>query len=137
MDMRDKLRWIATPFAALAAMVGTAIVLVLLGDVIARLVPWHTLNAVVPPHVRAGLLGALVAAATIIAGCRTAPSHRTLVAIVVYVAGAWLALKELRHWYFPEGTPMAYRESLVPLVMTLLGGFATLAIQFAYTRKAR
>lgn len=131
------LRWIATPFAALAAMIGTAVVLVLLGDVIARLVPWQTLNAAVPPHVRAGMLGALVAAATITAGCRTAPSLRPLVAIVVYVAGAWLAYQQLRHWNFPEGTPMAYQESVVPLIMTLVGGLATVAVQSAYTIRRR
>ena len=122
MESRDAWRWVATPLAAFTALLGMYVVLSLLGVVIDRLIPQATLNAVLRPDLCAGIVGGLNAIATVISGCIVAPRWRGIVGIALFAGGAWLAWQVLGTWYFPEGHPRAYQESLVPYALTLVGG---------------
>jgi hypothetical protein len=128
MDSRNAWRWVATPFAVFTGLVGAYVVLSLFSAAIYWLIPQTTLNALLRPDLRAGIFGATVAIVTVVSGCIVAPRWRGIVGIVVFAGGAWLAWQELATWYFPEGHPRAYQESLLPYALTIAGGIIAVAI---------
>ena len=133
------LRWLATPLAAVLAMMGTALLLSMIGDVITASMPTSIVDSVIPADIRMGIFGATVAAVTIVAAWGMAPSYRSIASLAILVGGGWLAWQVLWHWNFPEHHPKAYQESKVPLVLTLLGGLATqTAVSwYEYRRRTR
>jgi hypothetical protein len=134
MESRNAWRWAATPFAAFAGLIVAYLVLSLLAEVIQPLIPQSTLNAMLRLDLRSGIVGAAIALVTVISGCILAPSQPGLVAIVVFAAGAWLAWQELGGWYFPEGHPRAYQESVLPYVLTIIGGITAVIIVWRVDR---
>jgi hypothetical protein len=128
MDSRNAWRWVATPFAAFAGLVGAYVVLSLLSAAIYWLIPQTIVNAALRPDLRAGIFGATLAIVTVISGCIVAPSWRGIVGIAVFAGGAWLAWQVLGSWYFPEGHPRAYQESLLPYALTIVGGIIAVLI---------
>jgi hypothetical protein len=73
----------------------------------------------------------------VVAGVLVAPRHRSLTAIVLYAIGAWVAWVVLRGWYFPESHPRVYQQSKIPLVLTLVGGFAAAVAVIAFDQVNR
>ena len=115
-------RWIAVPVIAVSTMVGALLVLRGLGALMHRLVSAEMLESIARTDVREGLVGAIVAAATVASASRTSAGGRRWVAVGVFVAGALLAWLALHDWYFPESHPRAYEPSAIPLYATWSGG---------------
>ena len=118
------------PVLAIGSCSGTVVVLGTAGDVVKGSIgagAASAIDAALPMDFRVGLLYAIGAAVWVTAGAWIAPAHRTFVAMVLFVAGACLALFVIGSWFFPEGHPRAYQSSRVPLAMTLLGGLMALA----------
>jgi hypothetical protein len=139
MSSRNLWRWIATPFAVLAALIASVLLAELLSLLMARAVSQATLNSILEADWRAGVFGALSAIVTIVVGTLVAPNHRRLVSLIVLAGGAWLAWQGMHDWYFPEHHPRGYQPSSVPLVMTLVGGLAGVMFvwSFSFARSGR
>ena len=115
-------RWIAVPVIAVSTMVGALLVLRGLGALLHRIMSPEMLESIARTDVREGLVGAIVAAATVASASRASAGARRLVAVGVFVVGALLAWLALHDWYFPESHPRAYQPSSIPLYATWIGG---------------
>jgi hypothetical protein len=125
MKLPAALRWALVPVVSMGGCSGTVVLSDAFGRGAARVITpdvFNRIEAVIPTDVRIGLLYAIAAAAWVLAGAAIAPRRRIAVALMLYVAGAYLAWGTLHDWYFPEGHPRGYQRSRVPLVLTLVGG---------------
>jgi hypothetical protein len=118
---RANVRWIAVPIATVLAMVLSAILLSLIVEPLERIAAVRQAAAFV-----AGLQGGIVAFVTLATARAVAPSHRRLIVLVVLLFGSWAAGRVLGDWVFPEYHPRAYKESHLPLVITLVSGIASM-----------
>ena len=84
-------RWIAVPVIAVSTMVGALLVLSGLGAVLHRFMSPEMLESIARTDVREGLVGAIVAAATVASASRASAGSRRWVAVGVFVVGALLA----------------------------------------------
>ncbi len=115
----DLLRWLALPFAVLAAFV-TAVIS---GRMLASgLHTWDEPTA-----------GFLAAISVVLTAYFMAPRYQLQIALVVFVAGALAAVSILSDTTFPEGHPRAYEPTRWPLAITVFGGVLGLALVAMHT----
>jgi hypothetical protein len=71
---------------------------------------------------REPIVGFFAAFTVVIIAYVYAPSYRLQVSGATYICGAAVAYLLLRHAYYPEGYEHPYQETLLPLVVTSIGG---------------
>ena len=133
--MRLRRSWIVVPIASMVACTGTVKGASVISAGLAHFVSpegGQALERVMPVQYRAGTVLALAAIAFVLAGTWAAPRNRPIVAVLLYCVGAYLAWLDLRSWFIPEGYPLAYQPSRVPLALTLAGGLAAVLVVMGF-----
>jgi hypothetical protein len=129
------IRWFLIPVLAIAGCSGVTLAAQAAGYGLDHVVSPAATEAVLPLDIRVGVIDGVAAMTFVLAGTMIAPRFRFIVALALYAVGACVAWLMLKPWWFPEGHPRAYQLSLVPLVLTFLGGFAGFVLTFVSTRQ--
>jgi hypothetical protein len=119
MTLSKVFRWVLVPFASMSACAATNLAT-------GKMFTW-TVDSVLRLDAQVGISYAIAAALFVVIGAVVAPNYRVLIACFLYLVGAYIAWYVLKDWYFPEGHSMGYQRSLVPMWLTLCGGFVGVA----------
>jgi hypothetical protein len=123
------LRWLLVPIVSIGGCFATLAITDAIGLSAPQTDMLRSVQPFLATDVRTGIAFAAAAVVFVAAGTLVAPRYRSFTAIVLYGIGATAAWEVLRGWHFPERDPRGYEPSLVPLVLTLIGGLvAALAV---------